>query len=333
MNAQVRGLPVADGGELGERLVYALGCGALMCVSAEDAGRSASAVETALGELGQGGLVRVAAAEPGTRRAVVEAVNAGLHPGRRQSLPRSLYEAEAALDIELARRTRPVMVVHAAHRLRSEGLLSLYGRWRAADADRRPFTLVLTGTGQLERVLKRPSLEGLRSHVHIRQHLGAQAAAGRVPPARASRTQSPGGEHGAKPATGAAGKGAGARAVPGPPGRTGAEVPGYIHEEIASQMFHPDGRVTTEHAPAVWTLAHRGYSGSGRLDIWAYTSKSAALRAGAELAMDCGLDEDPQARALFTARAYTKLLERYEATHPDTHLLRVQAAFLQDPGS
>lgn len=82
-------------------------------------------------------------------------------------------------------------------------------------------------------------------------------------------------------------------------------------------------------APAVWTLAHKGYSGSGRLDVWVYPTKVTALRAGAELAMACGLDEDATARALFARGRFQAVLGRYEELHPDTHLLRVQAAFLQ----
>jgi hypothetical protein len=79
----------------------------------------------------------------------------------------------------------------------------------------------------------------------------------------------------------------------------------------------------------VWTLAHKGYSGGGRLDIWVYPTEAAALQAGADLAMEAGLHEDAKARALFAAGRFRAVLERYEATHPSTHLLRVQAAFLQ----
>lgn len=79
----------------------------------------------------------------------------------------------------------------------------------------------------------------------------------------------------------------------------------------------------------MWTLAHRGYSGGGRLDIWVYRTKAAALYAGADLAMEAGLDEDPKARALFAAGRYEKLMELYEQSHPDTHVLCVQPAFLQ----
>lgn len=51
----------------------------------------------------------------------------------------------------------------------------------------------------------------------------------------------------------------------------------------------------TTRDPAVWTLAHRGYSGCGRLDVWVYATKQEALREGAKLAMACGLDEDERA--------------------------------------
>lgn len=113
------------------------------------------------------------------------------------------------------------------------------------------------------------------------------------------------------------------------PGAMSAATDGFVRPQIASQTFHPGGRVETERAPAVWTLAHRGYSGSGRLDIWVYRTKQLALEAGATLAMECGLDEDPHAQTLFQTRRYQAVLDRYEETSPDSHLLRVQLAFLQ----
>jgi len=42
-----------------------------------------------------------------------------------------------------------------------------------------------------------------------------------------------------------------------------------------------------------------------------------------------GLDEEPQAAALFAAGRHAEVLQRYEQTHPDSHVLRVQAAYLQ----
>ncbi|MER7671239.1 hypothetical protein ABTY61_22615 [Kitasatospora sp. NPDC096128] len=103
----------------------------------------------------------------------------------------------------------------------------------------------------------------------------------------------------------------------------------FIHENVASQTFHPSGETTTELAAAVWTLAHRGYSGSGRLDIWTYPSRKHALKAGADLAMACGMDEHEQARSLYQAGRYDELLALYESHHPQTHLLRVQSSLLQ----
>lgn len=105
----------------------------------------------------------------------------------------------------------------------------------------------------------------------------------------------------------------------------------FIRQVTSSTLYRADGTTEITKDAAVWTLAHRGYSGCGRLDIWVYPSKAAALREGAKLAMACGLDEDTQAAMLFAKGSYDKVLERYEQTHPDTHLLRVQPAFLQHP--
>jgi hypothetical protein len=105
----------------------------------------------------------------------------------------------------------------------------------------------------------------------------------------------------------------------------------YIRPVISATVYHPDGTTTRDRRPAVWTLAHRGYSGGGRLDVWVYRTKADALRAGADLALAAGMDEiDPGTRQLHQAGKYQAVLDRYEAAHPDSFLLRVQAAFLQD---
>lgn len=85
----------------------------------------------------------------------------------------------------------------------------------------------------------------------------------------------------------------------------GADKAAFIREVVSSRTHRPDGTVETTRAEAVWTLAHRGYSGGGRLDVWAFPTKAAALRAGAELAMECGLDEDAQ-RGPFSKAGSTK---------------------------
>ncbi|MFE9400030.1 hypothetical protein [Streptomyces flavidovirens] len=103
----------------------------------------------------------------------------------------------------------------------------------------------------------------------------------------------------------------------------------FIKQLISSRLYRPDGTVETTKDPAVWTLAHRGYSGSGRLDVWVYPSRKTALQEGVKIAMACGMDEDKHATELFAAGRYERVLQRYEDTHPETHLLRVQAAFLQ----
>jgi len=64
----------------------------------------------------------------------------------------------------------------------------------------------------------------------------------------------------------------------------------YIRRLVSAKTFHPDGSVTTARDLAVWTLVHRGYSGGGRLDVWVYPTRDAALAAGAGLAMQAGLD-------------------------------------------
>ena len=99
----------------------------------------------------------------------------------------------------------------------------------------------------------------------------------------------------------------------------------FVHESLAG-MFE-EVRV-----PAVWTVAHRGYSGNRRLNVWIYRDENTALRAAAELAMSCGVDEDPVAVAHFRQGHYPAVISRYLQTSPDWHVLAVQEAPLMlDP--
>ncbi|WSY16641.1 serine/threonine protein kinase (plasmid) [Embleya sp. NBC_00896] len=78
---------------------------------------------------------------------------------------------------------------------------------------------------------------------------------------------------------------------PGPPGAVEDGLPLSSSRRSASQCAFI-------RASAVWTLAHRGYSGSGRLDVWVYRTRKAAMYEGAKPAMACGMHEDEKARLL-----------------------------------
>lgn len=98
-----------------------------------------------------------------------------------------------------------------------------------------------------------------------------------------------------------------------------------VHEALA-------GMFEEVQAPAVWTIAHRGYSGNCRLDVWIYRDEKTALRAAAELAMSCGMDEDPLAVGHFRHRHYPAVISRYLQASLDWHVLAVQEAPLMlDP--
>ena len=49
-----------------------------------------------------------------------------------------------------------------------------------------------------------------------------------------------------------------------------ARTADFVKQVVSSMLYRPDGTVEMTRDPAVWTLAHRGYSGCGRLDVWAY---------------------------------------------------------------
>jgi hypothetical protein len=90
----------------------------------------------------------------------------------------------------------------------------------------------------------------------------------------------------------------------------------FVRRLTSSVIYHPDGTRETTKDLAVWTLAHRRYSGGGRLDIWVYPTKAIASREGAKLAMAAGLDEDDTAIELFAKGRYEAVMSHYERTHP-----------------
>lgn len=111
-----------------------------------------------------------------------------------------------------------------------------------------------------------------------------------------------------------------------------AQLSDFVHQSIQAEGFNPQELTSLTYVPVVWTVAHRGYSGGGRLDIWVYLDEQIALLSAAELAMSCGLDEDAIAREHFKKKRYDQVIRRYCETSPPSHVLAVQAApLMQDP--
>ncbi|OKH65763.1 hypothetical protein EB73_21070 [Mycobacterium sp. SWH-M3] len=107
----------------------------------------------------------------------------------------------------------------------------------------------------------------------------------------------------------------------------------YLHETVVFENHlagGPDqtGRTEIAYGPGMWTVAHRGYSGGRRLDVWGYRSRTAALRAAAQLALDCGLDESAEAVDRFAKGRYQWLIDRYNEQGPDWRILAVQVVNL-----
>lgn len=111
-----------------------------------------------------------------------------------------------------------------------------------------------------------------------------------------------------------------------------AELSDWVHQGIQSEGLTPEGFTSRTYVPVVWTVAHRGYSGGGRLDVWVYVDEPTAQRAAAELAMSCGLDDDESATREFKKGHYQQVIARYRETSPPSHVLAVQEApLMQDP--
>lgn len=100
----------------------------------------------------------------------------------------------------------------------------------------------------------------------------------------------------------------------------------FVEDALVAERYSglADQRVhETAHGPGIWTMAHRGYSGSRHLDVWAYSDEASALRAAAQLGLDCGLDEDDVAVKAFAREDYRAVLERHRETAPDWQILAV----------
>ncbi|MUM04446.1 hypothetical protein B5P44_06570 [Mycobacterium sp. CBMA 213] len=83
---------------------------------------------------------------------------------------------------------------------------------------------------------------------------------------------------------------------------------------------------------ASWSVAHRGYSGNRRLDVWLYRDERTAWRGAAELAMSCGMDTDATAATEFRKGNFEGVVNRYVEQSPDWHILAVQEApFMLSP--
>lgn len=98
---------------------------------------------------------------------------------------------------------------------------------------------------------------------------------------------------------------------------------------VAERVSGPANERVHEWArgPGIWTMAHRGYSGSRRLDLWAYRDEAAALKAAATLGMECGLDEDDVAVKAYARQDYRAVVDRYRETAPDWHVLSVEPVY------
>lgn len=89
----------------------------------------------------------------------------------------------------------------------------------------------------------------------------------------------------------------------------------------------------TTYGPGIWTVAHRGHSGSRRLDVWAYSDETTALRAAAKLALDCGLDEDHEAVKRYQQRDYRWIIDRHNEKSAQWQVLQVQVVnFIDQSG-
>lgn len=104
---------------------------------------------------------------------------------------------------------------------------------------------------------------------------------------------------------------------------------GVAMREHAAALSAPF--IVLSESPAVWTLVHICYSGSGRCDVWIYRTERDALKAGATLAVEI-YEDSPHAgemRALHAKRRYRDVLRLYEELEPAGHVLRVQLGYFQ----
>jgi hypothetical protein len=69
------------------------------------------------------------------------------------------------------------------------------------------------------------------------------------------------------------------------------------------------------------------------LDVWVHLDEQTALRAAADLAMSCGLDDEQAAVQRYRRGDYQWIINRYNETSPESHILQVQVAnFIDESG-
>lgn len=106
----------------------------------------------------------------------------------------------------------------------------------------------------------------------------------------------------------------------------------FVQDAVVAEQYTPtsipgDWLCETAHGPGIWTMAHRGYSESRRLDLWAYPDEHSALRAAARLGLECGLDEDLPAVKAFEVGDYRAVLDRHRDTAPEWQVLAVTLCY------
>ena len=155
---------------LTEQLATVIEERAILTVTGPDPAATAGVLETALDQLPAAAprVLRVAPDVPADRAAVVRALYTTLHLARVAPQPRRLADAEDRIVAELRRAPR-LVVLPAAHHLRTPALQMLYTMWAHLVPGR--FVLVLAGDDRLARVLDRPALASLKSCVLIRHRL------------------------------------------------------------------------------------------------------------------------------------------------------------------
>ncbi|MEU6381681.1 ATP-binding protein [Streptomyces sp. NPDC046909] len=153
-----------------ENLGHILETNALMCVITKNGAQGETVVRAALAHHGQSDPVVLTTVAPGSLSALLDAFHDALHLGPR---PRLRADAQQAVEDELARQARPVLVVHEAHQLRAEALEYLYWLWNHFQKRDIRLPVVLLGPERLTSVLSRPRLASLKSCIFIWQRLAS----------------------------------------------------------------------------------------------------------------------------------------------------------------
>lgn len=106
--------------------------------------------------------------------------------------------------------------------------------------------------------------------------------------------------------------------------RARAAVAPYVHEAVGCEVNFPGGVAEIDFTPGIWAVVHKDCRTNRRLDVWACINKESALETAAQIALDGGLDQAPEAVERFKNGQFQWVIDRHNEAVPAWGILEVK---------